>query len=122
MTRIDTHRTAPASHGARFSASDRPLPPVWRDRSVPTTGSPDAARARLARRARLAALMIALATIGAAAIAAPLELLALLMVVAITVVIVGGAFLIVERGNRPRDGARSPSYFAPDHLTRRGAC
>ena len=108
MTRIDTTRTAPANPGARFSASDRPLPPAR-------------TRARLARRARLAALTIALATIVAAATAAPMELLVLLMVAAITVVVVGGAFLIVERGNRPRDGARPPSYFTPDHLTRRGA-
>lgn len=78
-------------------------------------------RAARARGARLAALTIALAAIAVAAAAAPMELLILLMVLAITVIVVGGAFLIVERGNRPRYGARPPSHFTPDRLTRRDA-
>jgi len=121
MTRIDTTRSAPTNAGARFSASDRPLPAARRHPPARTGGWPARSPETLARRARITALMIALAVIAAAATAASTELLVLLMVVAITVVIVGGAFLIVERGNRPRDGVRPPSDFTPDGLTRRRA-
>jgi hypothetical protein len=63
--------------------------------------------------------MIALVALVALASAVPTALLVLLMVGAVAMAVVGGAFLIAKRGTRPRDvSARPPSYFTPDRLDR----
>jgi hypothetical protein len=103
MTRIDTNRTAYATHGARFSASDRPLRYTPRSRPASTNGSRAETREPLVVRARIVAAMVALIALVALAGAAPAALLVLLAGVAIAIVVVGGAFLMVDRSARPGD-------------------
>jgi hypothetical protein len=122
MPHLDTHRTAYADHGARFSASDRPIPPARPGDSASAAGSLPGTHAPFAARARIAAAMIALVALVALAGTAPTALLVLLTVVAITAAVVGGTFLLVERQTRSRDAtADRPSYFTADRLPRREA-
>jgi hypothetical protein len=114
MSATHITRSAPAYHGPRFSASDRPLPPVRGVRWRSIARWPAESRALWGARARLSAAMIALVTLVAlAGLAAP-WLLMLLMVVLITGAAIGGAFHLADRWLR--------LYPASRRQTRRDTC
>ena len=122
MTHIHTKHSAPRSRDAWFPASERRLPPVWREGPTSIDRPRTALRATMSVRARIAAVTIALVALVALASVAPASLLVLLMVVVVGSTVIGGLILTVERRTRPWDAtARRPSYFSADRLTRREA-
>jgi hypothetical protein len=110
MTPIHTYANPPTRRGptARFSASARPIP------HAPASGRTAAARfdpvlATTVVRAKITATVVAILAMVVLFVAAPPTVTVPLAAALVTMLFVGGTFLLVERLTRPSDRARSAS-------------
>jgi hypothetical protein len=110
MTPIHTYANPPTRRGptARFSASARPIPPA------PVNGRTAAAWfdpvwATTLVRAKITATVVAILAMVVLLVAAPPSVTLPLVVALVTMLFVGGTFLLVERLTRPSPRTRSGS-------------